>query len=316
MPAPDAPSFERLALDAIDPAALLRDRTQTDAAALAELRTSILAHGLRMPIEVFELAEPHGACRYGLISGYRRLAAHRALAADGLAAFATIPAFVRAPRSIAEAMTAMAEENAIRADVSPWEQAALAVAARDRAIFPTVDAAIDGLYASLSRDRRYRMRTIAHLVEELDGHLTAPETLSLRRLLRLAAATARGYGDLMRHALTESRHREPDVQWRLLQPILAECEDTTIPDPRPERGPPTAPAAPSAPRPAPSPSAASAPPTAGASTSPAATPKAASSTGFSTRSRRSSERGERGGALRQKRTFAPTDAQVLHGGSD
>ncbi len=205
MPAPDAPSFERLALDAIDPAALLRDRTHTDAAALAELRTSILAHGLRMPIEVFELAEPHGACRYGLISGYRRLAAHRALAADGLAAFATIPAFVRAPRSIAEAMTAMAEENAIRADVSPWEQAALAVAARDRGIFPTVDAAIDGLYASLSRDRRYRMRTIAHLVEELDGHLTAPETLSLRRLLRLAAATARGYGDLMRHALTESR---------------------------------------------------------------------------------------------------------------
>ena len=60
MPASDPPPFDPLPLDAIDPAALIRDRTRSDAAALAELRTSILAHGLRMPIEVFELAEPHG----------------------------------------------------------------------------------------------------------------------------------------------------------------------------------------------------------------------------------------------------------------
>ncbi len=121
MPAPDPLAFDPLPLDAIDPEALIRDRTHADDAALAELRTSILAHGLRMPIEVFELAEPHGPHRYGLISGYRRLAAFRSLAADGLTAFTKIPAFVRAPRSIAEAMTAMAEENAIRADVSPWD---------------------------------------------------------------------------------------------------------------------------------------------------------------------------------------------------
>lgn len=237
MPAPAALAPEALPLAAIDPEALLRDRTRSDPAALAELRASILAHGLRMPIEVFELADPAGPRRYGLISGYRRLAAHHALAADGLAAFATIPAFVRAPGSIAEAMTAMAEENAIRADVSPWEQAALAVTARDRAIFPTLDAAIDGLYGSLTRSNRHRTRTVAHLVEELAGHLSAPETLSQRQLLRLAAATARGYGDLMRHALTETRDRAPDTQWRLLLPILAECEDTTIPDPRPDHGP-------------------------------------------------------------------------------
>ena len=40
----------------------------------------------------------------------------------------------------------------------------------------------------------------------------------------------------MRHALTESRNKVPDAQWRLLLPILAECEDATIPDPRPEFG--------------------------------------------------------------------------------
>lgn len=231
------PAFAPLPLDAIDPEALLRDRTRADPAALAELRASLLAHGLRMPIEVFELAEPHGPHCYGLISGYRRLTAFRSLAADGLTAFTTIPAFVRAPGSIAEAMTAMAEENAIRADVSPWEQAALAVTARDREIFPTLDAAIDALYASLSRNNRHRMRTVAHLVEELAGHLSAPENLSQRQLLRLAAATARGYGDLMRHALAETSTTEPDAQWRLLLPILAECEDSSIPDPAPTHGP-------------------------------------------------------------------------------
>ena len=68
----------------------------------------------------------------------------------------------------------MAEENAIRADVSPWEQAALAVTARDRGIFPTVEAALDGLYGSLSRDNRHRMRAVALLVEELGGHLDRP----------------------------------------------------------------------------------------------------------------------------------------------
>ena len=73
-------------------------------------------------------------------------------------------------------MTAMVEENAIRAEVSPWEQALVAVTARDRGLFDTVEAAIDALYTSLSRDKRRRLRAIAHLVEELDGPLTAPET--------------------------------------------------------------------------------------------------------------------------------------------
>ena len=235
-PTPSSP----IPLDAIADDALGRDRTALDPDALDELRLSIAAPGLRMPIEVFELAEPDGPRRYGLISGFRRLAAFRALAADGLPGHATIPAFVREPASIAAAMTAMVEENAIRADVSPWEQALIAVTARDRGLFDTVEAAVDALYANLARDKRKRLRAVAHLAEELDGHLTAPETLSLRQLLRLAAAAARGYGDLMRHALTESRHSDPDSQWRLLLPILAECE-TPDPRPAPRRRPPRRP---------------------------------------------------------------------------
>ena len=98
MPATDAPSLEALPLDAIYPDALIRDRTHADPAALAELRASILAHGLRMPVEVFVFAEPQGPCRYGLISGYRRLAAFRSLSSvTASPASTTIPAFVRAP---------------------------------------------------------------------------------------------------------------------------------------------------------------------------------------------------------------------------
>jgi ParB family chromosome partitioning protein len=219
---------------AIAETALARDRAATDPVAAAELRDSIRAHGLRMPIEVFALADPLDGRRYGLISGFRRLAAVRELEAWGLPGHDTIAAFVRQPASITAAMTAMVEENAIRAEVSPWEQALLAVTARDRGLFDTVEAAIDTLYATLSRDKRKRLRAIAHLAEELDGALTAPHTLSLRQLLRLAAAASRGYADLMRHALSESKNREPDAEWRLLLPILAECP--TIPDPTPAAG--------------------------------------------------------------------------------
>lgn len=226
-------AVHQIPLSAIAADALARDRARLDPVALEELKSSILAHGLRQPIELFELAEPEGELRYGLIAGFRRLAAFRALAALGLQGHETIPAFLRAPRSIAEALVAMVEENAIRADLSPWEQALIALTARDQGHFANVEAAIDALYASFSRDRRYRLRAIAHLAEELDGHLAAPEALSLRRLLRLAAATTRGYADLMRAALTEAASREPEAQWRLLLPILAECEDPAIPDPAP-----------------------------------------------------------------------------------
>lgn len=227
-----------ISLAAIDERALARDRAALDPALLEELRDSILRTGLRMPIEVFELAEPDGAITHGLISGFRRLNAFRILHGDwGMPGFDAIPAFVRSPASIAEAMRAMVEENAIRAEISPWEQALVALNACDLRLFDTLEGAIDGLYAGLGADRRRRLRSVAQLAEELDGHLTAPETLSLRRLLRLAAAASRGYAELMRHALTESHNREAEHQWRLLLlPILAECEDPSIPDPRPGTG--------------------------------------------------------------------------------
>ena len=128
----------------IDAASLTRDRTALDPEALRELRNSILKSGLRMPIEVYALPEPRGPHRYGLLSGFRRLAVFRDLDAGWhLPGYAAIPAFLRTPADRAEALTAMVEENAIRADLSPWEQARIAVVARDAQVYLTVEEAVD-----------------------------------------------------------------------------------------------------------------------------------------------------------------------------
>jgi ParB family chromosome partitioning protein len=222
----------------IDEAALARDRATLDDAALFELRGSIAAHGLRMPVEVFELAEPRAPHRYGLISGFRRLAAFRALSEfTGQERYAAIPAFLRAPKSAEEVYVQMVEENAIRAEVSPWEQAMVAVRAARGESYAGIDAAIEALYRNLSRQKRNRLLAVAHLADELDGWLTAPEALSERQLLRLAPLIPRGYGDLLRATL-EDTPDDPEAEWRALLPILLEAErpePETVTPPRPGR---------------------------------------------------------------------------------
>ena len=67
-----------LPIDQIDEAAMIRDRMVMTEEDMQELRLSIAAHGLRLPIEVFETGDGTPP-RYGLLSGYRRLHAVRAL---------------------------------------------------------------------------------------------------------------------------------------------------------------------------------------------------------------------------------------------
>jgi ParB family chromosome partitioning protein len=226
-----------LPLDSIDAEALPRDRSSLDPAALAELRRSIAATGLRQPIEVFELADPAPPLRYGLISGLRRLTALRALSAADPARPATIDAFLRSPESLPQAVTRMVEENDIRAALSPWEQARIAVVTQREGLFPTLDAAVAALYPAADRNRRGRLRAVAGVVEDLDGHFTAPETLSLRQCLRLATALRADFGPLLRTALGESRATAPEAQWALIEPILREAEtlpaDTGTPQANP-----------------------------------------------------------------------------------
>ena len=214
----------------IDAEALPRDRTHLDASALQELRLSIATHGLRTPVEVY--ATDTG---YALISGFRRLSAYRALhTLTQNPVYATIPATILTPKTTTEALTLMVEENDIRADLSPWEKGRIAVASRNEGHFPTIDAAIAALYPNADKMRRSRLRALAMLVEELDGTLTNPETLSQRQALRLAAALRAGFEAVIRTALEESHTRTPESDWTLLQPILDEAEQS-LKDPTPYR---------------------------------------------------------------------------------
>jgi ParB family chromosome partitioning protein len=209
----------------IDATALTRDRTGLDPEPQAELQRSIATSGLRQPIEVFPLAEPHGAYRYGLLSGYRRLFAVRTLHAEtGRDRWAAIPAFVREHTSLAAGLAAMVEENEIRAGLSAFERGLICVRARDQGAFASIDEAVEALYPAASRVKRHRLRALAHLAEEMQGHLAAPETLSERQCFRLAKAIDAGFGELLRTGLEESSLTDAGHQWDLVQPILEEAE--------------------------------------------------------------------------------------------
>ncbi|SFD32561.1 ParB/RepB/Spo0J family partition protein [Tropicimonas isoalkanivorans] len=203
-------------LSDIDADALPRDRATTDPEAMAELRTSILRAGLRQPIELYRTAE--GAPRpYGLISGHRRLAAFRALQRE------TIPAFLRAPASLPDALAAMVAENEVRAQITPWEKARLIQTCLAAGLFETPDAAIDALFPAQSRQKRSRLRGHLMVAEAFDGCLSTPERLSTARLDRLAAALRSGWEDLLRNALPDPATHSLESQWTALAPVLAEA---------------------------------------------------------------------------------------------
>lgn len=215
-----------LPLAAIDRHALPRDRSTLDPTDLAELTRSIATTGLRMPVEVWALSTPRGPHLYGLISGYRRL---HACAALGLT---VIPAFLRTPASIPDAMAAMVTENEVRADTSPWEKGLTLLRAVDEGLFPTADAAAATLHPTASRQKLHRLRAYMEVAEALQHHLTTPERLTARQLDRLAAALRAGFQPLIEAALTPRRTVPLPAQWEALLPILTEATRTeTHPEP-------------------------------------------------------------------------------------
>lgn len=209
----------------IDDAAIPRDRTQLEPDALRELRDSIATHGLRMPVELFELREPHDGRRYGIISGLRRVTAHREIVANlRLRKFDHIAAFIRPLPDLAAGLMAMVEENAIRADLSPWEQGRIATIAVEWRAYDTIEAAIDGLHPTATAVKRTRLRSIARVANVLDGLLTEPERLSLRQLLRIGTALRNGFEEVIVAALETTKLKDPDTQWSTILPYLVESE--------------------------------------------------------------------------------------------
>ncbi len=218
-------------LPEIDPHALLRDRTALDPDALAQLQHSIATEGLRSPIEVWRLSAPREGHLYGLISGLRRLTAARAIGMP------TIPAFLRTPETLAQALTAMVTENEIRTQISPYEKANLILNAVEEGHFDTADAAIATLFPSLPRSSRQRLRAYANVVEALGPLLNAPEALTTRQLDTLASAVTGGHEDLLTATLQPHARAGAETQWSALRPVLSDIahEPTTPTTRRPRR---------------------------------------------------------------------------------
>ncbi|MEJ6707216.1 MAG: ParB N-terminal domain-containing protein [Amylibacter sp.] len=105
--------IKHIPLNQIETTALPRDRTLIDTNALTELTASIRTNGLRLPIEVYPTDTG-----FALIAGYRRHLAFQTLAQTDNT-FAKIPAFIRTPKSMPNALAAMIEENEMRQSLSP-----------------------------------------------------------------------------------------------------------------------------------------------------------------------------------------------------
>ena len=203
-----------LPLDAIAADHLARDRLPAEDADAVALRESLRLHGQRTPIEVTPVA---GALPYGLISGWRRLEALKALhAGTGEARFATVQALVRRPETAADAYVAMVEENEIRVGLSQYERARVAARAAERGVFADEEAALRALFASASRPKRSRIRAFLAIYHALDGSLRFPAHLPERLGLALVERIRAGAGPAVAAALAAGDPQTPEAELAIL----------------------------------------------------------------------------------------------------
>lgn len=204
-----------IAIDAIDQDFIRRDRLVEDVEAMAELEASIAANGLRAPIEVAKTETG-----YGLISGFRRLQAYRALAGQNAARFGQIPAFVRAAGAGRMAYVSMVEENEVRANLSHYERGRIAVLAVGQGVFSSVEVAVDVLFAAASKAKRSKVRSFAAVHEALGDLLQFPTGLTEKAGLALAAAVRDGGQARLRAALAGADSQDAKAEWAVLQEAL------------------------------------------------------------------------------------------------
>ncbi len=211
--------------------ALSRDRMELNEDEMQELMTSISVNGLRLPIEVYVPQHVEDGAQYGLISGYRRLAAIRRLnAMSGGERFPTIAAFVRDPGGVKEALVAMIEENEVRAGLSQYERGRAAAMAVYDGVFSSVDEAVSVLFSTASKAKRSKIRSFALVHEDLGDLLSHAIVYSERQCLRLATALRAGLTEDIRAALERADPRDGDEEWLVMLPLVERAEGAA-PDP-------------------------------------------------------------------------------------
>ena len=202
-------------LEQIEESHLQRDRTEIDPDALEELKTSIREQGLALPIRVDLLDDG----RYGLNQGRRRLLAFRALHAEtGDPRYSRIPALVDKASERESAYRRMVDENLIREDVSLAELAGLAIGyAEEASIAP--DEAVERLFASANRNRRWTIREFVKLLAAIGDALRHPKAISRDLGRKLARKIDGGEAQSIRSALEASPDRSDADEIAILEAV-------------------------------------------------------------------------------------------------
>ena len=216
-----------LPLEAINPDAMIRDRSMLEQSEMTELQISISMNGLRLPIEVFEM-EGEGPQKYGLLSGYRRFQAVRNLRAmrdPADTTFHTIRAILRRPQADADRFAAMVEENEVRSSLSHYERGRIAVIAAQQGAFANTEAAVEAMFPVASKSKRSKIRSFALIFEELGDLLVFAETIREKDGLRLATALRQGGEARIREVLGTGQGTDPASEWALLEAAMAELDD-------------------------------------------------------------------------------------------
>lgn len=219
-------------LDEIEPLSMQRDRTVLDKDALDEMEYSISLHGVRLPIEVYELQPSTDGKRYGLVSGYRRLIAQQNLfGRTGNEKLARIKAVLRDPEQMGGAFVAMVEENEIRQDLSHYERGRISVIAAQQGAFHNAEEAVAEMFAAASKAKRSKIRSFAMIFEELGDMLNFPEGMREKDGLRLAQGLRNGAEARLREVLGTGQGVDAKSEWALIDTVLTEQSEGTA-DPK------------------------------------------------------------------------------------
>lgn len=207
----------RLPLEAVEDGYLVRDRLAVDEDDMTSLSDSLRARGQQTPVEVVDL----GQGRYGLISGWRRMRALRVLAQDG-AGPAEVLALLRMPKDATDAYRAMIEENEIRADLSFYERARIAVQSVRQGLFRDAKTAVQSLFSAARAPKRSKIIAFTRLVDALDDDLrfpaAVPEKVGLALVQALQADA--GFERRLRNALTKADAQDAASERRVLDRAL------------------------------------------------------------------------------------------------
>jgi len=221
----------------VDPAHLMRDRVEIDAEDLRTLMTSIRTRGQQTPIEVLET----GPDRYGLISGWRRLAALARLHEETEdPQFAYVQALIRRPLNAHEAYVAMVEENEVRIGLSYYERAQIVARTVEAGVYPNTKKALQTLFASASRAKRSKIKSFLPIVEKLSSVLSHPAAIGERFGLDLAkhledAEAVASLRATLQAGLDAGPAPTAEAEQALIAQVLGDAPETTVPATRSAR---------------------------------------------------------------------------------